>query len=589
MNTRVTWLLLLVAVALGGYVLVTERKPGLVPGGGNRVLFSPIEPAHVTAVELLRSNTIVRVERQNGQWAMKLPVAYPAQASAIEAFLTELGKLRPSRWLSAAELAAGGSTNSMAAFGLENGATTVKVETDSGPVLLKLGGAAPIGDQYYLQRVGTEGVFTVGSALLTSLPRSADYWRDRGLIDLRGESYNRLEVRGKTPGFEARKNAAGQWMLTKPLTARADGSRIESLINALRTARVVAFLSDAPNVDLEPLGLQPPENEFILGRGSNDLARLQIGNVPADATNFVRVRLPATTNIVLAPIEVGLLARLALPNFRDHQLLPALAGLDRVELRAGTNAAVVEARGTNWFVTAPAEFPADNDLVHYWLGQLPGLAIIEFANDVVADYATYGLDRPQREYRFLAGTNLLAHLQFGKPDGRERIFVRRMDEPGVYSVALGAFLQQPESAGQFRDLRFAESNVVKIAISRLGKTRTLERNAQGEWVVAAGAPATAFGPAVAEAVHRLGALQAVRYAVADESQFTRLPSYQRLGHEFVLTFAPGGPLRTLRVRFIDDLGSVAGALVRVDESPELLRIDLPGPLAQDLQRELGAE
>ena len=87
MNTRVTWLLLCVALALGGYVLVTERRLGLIAGNRGQVAFAPIDPARVTAIELLRSNTVVRVERHAGQWTMRLPVAYPAQGSAIEALL----------------------------------------------------------------------------------------------------------------------------------------------------------------------------------------------------------------------------------------------------------------------------------------------------------------------------------------------------------------------------------------------------------------------------------------------------------------------------------------------------------------------
>ena len=115
--------------------------------------------------------------------------------------------------------------------------------------------------------------------------------------------------------------------------------------------RVAAFLTDAPNVDLEPLGLQPPENEFILARGTNVLVRLQFGNVPADATNFVRVRRTATTNLVLVPIAAGQLVRLPLANFRDRQLLPPLTSLTRVEILAGTNATTLDRSGTNWSVT----------------------------------------------------------------------------------------------------------------------------------------------------------------------------------------------------------------------------------------------
>lgn len=587
MNTRLTWLLLLIASVLGGYIYLADFGPSAQPAASTRAMpFLRFEAGEVSAVELLRSNTpLVRVVREGPGWRMRLPIACPAQKPAIEALLEALDETQPSRWLSVADL----GTNSLASFGLEATALTVKLEVAGRPVLLQLGGQAPVGEQFYLKQDGTDGVFVMPNALLAKLPRSADHWRDRSLLSLEGVAYDRFEVRGKTPGFEAQKDASGSWRLTKPLLARADSSRIETVINSLRSARVVAFLSDSPKVDLEPLGLQPPENEFILGRGTNDLVRIQIGNIPADATNFVRVRLPATTNLVLAPVAVGQLARLALANFRDRQLLPPLKDLTRIELRAGTNRAALETRGTNWAVVAPAEFPAAGDLVRYWLEQLPAIGIQEFVNDVVADYVAYGLDQPVREYRFLTGTNVLAHLQFGQTNGPEHIFVRRLDEPGVYSVGLGVFLQQPEAAGQFRELRFAESNVTRVAISRLGKTRMLERTPQGEWVATAGSPPVSLSPAIEETLHRLGVLQSLRYAVPDESQFTRLPSYQRLGHEFTLTLGGQAGLRSLRIRLVADLGASAVALVHADDAPEPLRIELPGPLAQDLQREFTAQ
>jgi hypothetical protein len=99
----------------------------------------------------------------------------------------------------------------------------------------------------------------------------------------------------------------------------------------------------------------------------------------------------------------------------------------------------------------------------------------------------------------------------------------------------------------------------------------------------------ALSAAVEEAVHRLGTLQSVRYAVPDESQFTRLPSYQRLGYEVTLTLKGTAPLRSLRLRLVADLGATAVALVQADGAAEPLRLEIPGPLAVDLQRELTAQ
>jgi Domain of unknown function (DUF4340) len=586
MNPRVTWLLVLVALGLGGYLFVSERRGAVTVSGndGAQVSFLPILPEQVTAVELLRSNGVVRVERAGGAWNLRLPVAYAAQGQAVDALLNALAQLRPQSWISPAQT---GGDESLKAFGLDASAATLKLETAGAPLLFKLGASAPLGHQFYFQRIGDAGVFTAADSLLDLLPASPNAWRDRSLVDLGKAPFDRFELRGKTAFEAVRDPATGVWRLTKPLSARADSDRINSVLHTLQSVRVAQFVTDNPLADLEPYGLRPPETEALISLGTNVLAQLQFGRAPTNQAGVVYARRLAQTNVVLVPAAVTNVLHGALGTFRDHRLLPALDGVTRFEITVGNDHAVAEKSGTNWRVTQPASFPAEAALLDQLMSQFSQIAITDYPNDVVADYGVYGLAAPVRSYTFARGTNAPLQLQFGARADADHIFVRRPDEAGVYAVRLSELLQLPETANQLRDFHFAASNVVKVAITQKGNTRTLERGTDGQWAVTAGAPGSPFSPAVEESLHRLGALQTGRAAVRDEAQYTRMPSFSDLGHEITLTFAPGagGTLHTLRLRFVADQGPEAFALANFDADPSPVLIRIPAALFLDLRRD----
>ena len=583
MNPRVTWFLLLVALGLGGYLYVAERRPGISVTGadGTQVRFLPVAAEQVTAVELFRSNGIVRAERTDKEWMLRLPVAYAAQGQAVDALLNALAKMRPRSWIPGAQLGAAGS-ETWKAFGLDDSAATLKLETKSGPVIFKFGATAPLGLQFYFQPVGSDGVFTADNALLDLLPASADDWRNRSLVNLRGVDFDRVELRGKTAFEAVRDRTNGVWRLIKPLVARADSDRLNKLLQTLASVRVAQFVTDSPLANPDAYGLQTVDSEVIIGNGTNQLARLQFGSSPTNQPGALYVRRMAQTNIVLVPAATAVVLRGPLSSFRDHRLLPPLADSTRVEFTVGEEHTVVEQSGTNWLVTSPAKFPARNDQMERLFALLAAITITDFPNDVVADYAPFGLAKPVRTYTFTRGTNAPLQFQFGARADAEHVFVRRLDEPGVYVVRLTDLLQLPESPEQIRDFRFGSSNVVSIAIRQKGNARTLSRGAGGQWAITAGNPGDPFTPAIEETLRRLGDLESVPYAVRNEAMFTQLKSYAELGHEVTLTFAPGSPLRTLRLRFAADLGAVAVALANFDDDPLPLRIELPGKLFQDI-------
>ena len=279
--------------------------------------------------------------------------------------------------------------------------------------------------------------------------------------------------------FEAVKEPSGRWQLRQPLSARADAERLEGLVAQLQNVRVEGFVTDAPVVDRLALGLQPPAAELAIGRGTNELARLEIGGVRTNSPLLRYVRCLAHTNVVL--VEAAALELLGRPfsEFREPRLVGPLEGVTHIE-RRGPGGFIAELSGTNWWVTAPRRFPADTATIGLFLGQIFELEIAQFVNDVVSDLAPYGLVTPSREFVLGHGTEPLVKVQLGGPANPTGtlLYARRLDEPGVYAVPR-TVLVNLESAGQLRDWRFPSTNVVAVDIVQQGRVGRLVRGPAG--------------------------------------------------------------------------------------------------------------
>ncbi len=588
MNSRTTWFLLLLACGLGTLVWWLERRPPVatVATAHGRIPFEIIDPASIESVEVARSNVVLRVAWTNGAWRMTAPIPYAAQQASVDRFLEEVGRLRPVGYIPLAQLAGG-----LPAFGLGgNAGTRLQLSRAQGsPVVLHLGGRAPLGSRFYFQREGDDGVFLAESAFLESLPAGPSEWRDRALLEIPDGGFDRLEVllRGGVH-FEAVRAADG-WQLRRPLSARADPARIQTLLVQLAATRVVDFVGDTDGGDPAAYGLEAPEAELVLGRSGQEVLRLDFGGPVAAEPSLRNVRRGPQGNVVRVPAEV--LAPLQRPvnDYRDRRILPGLDGVDRIELLA-TNTFLALRRGTNWMVEAPARFPAHEGIMTHFLDRFAGLEVVEFVNDVVAEPARYGFDRPVRDYLLARGTNAVARLQVGGPvPGSNGVLVhaRRTDEPAVYAVPVSVLTQLASASVQLRDWRFAPTNVQAVLIRQGDRARRLERRPEG-WRVAGEPAARLVDDALDETLHQLGRVESARYAIPDADAFVRAARVDEVAHRVEIQFGPGVPLRRWELNFGGRIANHVLVLARFDDDPTPLRLEVPEDLYAAILRDFGA-
>src|SRR5437867_2306360 len=105
MSARTTGWLLSVALGLFAWIYFFERHSLDSAARAEQAtrLFPSLDPAAVKAIEVTRTNQVIRAERVGSRWRLTTP-AYPAQSTAIETLLQSLSELRRYGFVSAEEI-----------------------------------------------------------------------------------------------------------------------------------------------------------------------------------------------------------------------------------------------------------------------------------------------------------------------------------------------------------------------------------------------------------------------------------------------------------------------------------------------------
>jgi hypothetical protein len=484
-----------------------------------------LQPASVTGIQVIPAGALeIWADCTNGTWFLTRPFAYPAQGTAIETLLGALQKLTSAVRISAGELR--GQRNAEADYGFEAPQIIIVLEAGDQRWELKVGNKTAPGDQVFLRLAGKEGAFVTDAGWLKYLPRSADDWRDTALVDFAGRTPDWIILTNGTKVIELHCNATNHlWQMTRPLVARANGSRIAEALQQLQIARVSQFVTDNPRSDLSAFELQPADLDLWLGRGTNFATALHVGRSTTNDTSLVYARHDGWNSIVTTAREPLSSWFGAVNDFRDPYLFELSAPVAEIQVR-GTNSFTLQRPGTNDWRVVGEKLPVDRGSVQNFLELLANLRVTEFVKDVVTkpDLPAYGLATPAWQITLLSAAGdsnaVLVQLLFGATQTNE-VFVSRADEDFVYAISLEDFNQLPQVSWELRDRRiwsFTEADVAQITIRQGGRTRQIVHNGLNQWSLAPGSQGIIVPAAIEETAHQFGGLNAVVWVAHDATE-----------------------------------------------------------------------
>jgi hypothetical protein len=510
-KTTTIWFVLAASLFAGIWLCGKFLQPA--PPATNNLL-PGLRASDLTAIEVSPAGAReIDVIRDHHAWQLQKPLAYPAQAAAIETLAGALEKLAPATRLTASEISS--HKNADADFGFENPQFSLVVMAGDERWQLIIGNRTAPGDQVFIRVVGVDGAFVTDAGWLQLLPRSANEWRDTALVDT-ADPVDWLVITNGTKAMEFRRDPTNQlWRMIRPLQARADGARLAAALQQLQSGRAAQFVTDDPRADLSGYGLQPADLDVWLGHGTNFTAAIHVGKNPANNPALLFARREGWNTVVTAAKETFAPWRGAVNDYRDPHLLTLTTPIAEIEVR-GENPFTLQQRGPDGWAVAGETFSADAENVKNFLKLLAGLRVEEFVKDVVTapDLQGFGFAPAAREIilRGPAGdTNrVLAQLLFSTNE-TDRVLVKRGDEDFIYAIKPEDFARLPEAGWEFRERRiwnFLETNVAQVTLRQNGKTRQMIRTGDNKWSLAPGSQGIINPPAVEETLHRLGELTA---------------------------------------------------------------------------------
>jgi hypothetical protein len=268
-----TLILLLVAVALGGFVYFYEikgaKKREEAKESAKQIF--PFKQEEIAALSLTRAGETMSFEKRSDGWVMTQPISAKADQSALDNIATNLSTATVERKFPA-------SADNLKTYGLNNPKINLTVKLKNGQQhQLRLGDDDFAKTAVYaLVDNNNSEVALAPTYLLTSVDKSRFDLRDKSVLDVPQAEINALELKTPEGQFSLVKQGE-KWQLKQPGQWPADTSEVDSILSSLTSARITAVVADEAQ-DLKPYGLDNPVITARLRTSKGNEQVLMLGN-----------------------------------------------------------------------------------------------------------------------------------------------------------------------------------------------------------------------------------------------------------------------------------------------------------------------
>jgi hypothetical protein len=256
--------LVVVLAGLGGYIYFIDSKtePN-APEVKEKVWGGTLASTDMEEVQItLAGGETAKVQKTDGTWQVVEPSKAPADESEMTSITSSLASLEVQRVVDA-------NASNVQQYGLEPARISVAFRSKGEQELrrVEFGEKTPTGGDLYARVPGQQRVFLVSSFLESTFNKTPFALRDKTVLKIDRQKADALElVEGPTTIQLAKKGT--DWMLVKPLAARADFAAVESSLERVGSAQMVAVTEENAG-DLAKYGLDRPTATITVSMGSS--------------------------------------------------------------------------------------------------------------------------------------------------------------------------------------------------------------------------------------------------------------------------------------------------------------------------------
>ncbi len=358
---------LMIFLGLFLYILLFDRDlPDTLNKQKNQKRLFSFQSETIDQITIKNKHGVFDLKKDTLFWNISNPINARADRSRVESILSELELLEYVRTVS--------DDLSMKEAGLTDPTVEVTLTWQGKKISLIVGNATAIGSNVY---VLTDRVYAVDRMILEHLDVGIDGLRSKKVIHGISSEVNNINIfRDGLDIVVAKKN---DWMIMSPVKRLADGRRINQIIKTFRNLKVLDYIEDSPDVDLNRYGLSESKFSVQLS-GVGYQVRLFVGDVYLDDRVYLKNSLEQ--NIYGVERKSLNLFRSSLFELsRKKVFFFGEKDIKKIEISDSSEAFVMEYLDSSWQIVDPVKVEADSGKILSFLNDLKTFDILEYIHD----------------------------------------------------------------------------------------------------------------------------------------------------------------------------------------------------------------
>ncbi|MFQ5477043.1 MAG: DUF4340 domain-containing protein [Candidatus Binatia bacterium] len=435
-----TLVLALFAAGFGSYLYYIEKPRMEAEEQATRLLV--FDASEVEALRLSYPDGLaIGLERQGTNWTIIEPLRTKADSTVVDRLVTAIHDAKVERRMDSDEVA------ELKVYGLEGDGTQARVELRvAGNTLpaIVVGDTTPVGFQAFVRVEGSDQVMVTPLLFHSGVKKSLFDLREKRLFAVDTRNAVGMSLEGSSGNFVLER-AGDDWLISSPVSERADADLVRNLLASLGGIRALAFIDDG-DIDEEAFGLTEPSLRVTVRLGDGTQAGFALGGAASDqASEGLYLQRQSDGQVATVAQDVVAKFDKNLGELRDKTIL----GCDPTEVRA-MNFERADGQGfrlyvdddNKWHILPAAEgrLLKESQIIRARrnLAELAAKEIVNGDGNDPAVLARYGLDEPTvqvemfREDGTTCGSAMARAME--STEGDTRYYFKRTDSTTIMTA-----------------------------------------------------------------------------------------------------------------------------------------------------------
>jgi len=429
-----TWILLIGAILLGGFILIFERgsENSYQQTRRMRTVFA-IYPESIDRILLERDGVQIECIKTAGIWRLTKPADAPVDSGLVEKMIASMAHVDRGELITAETLRE--RHLKPADYGFDKPRARITFKNNRGTFTWLIGRDAPVGKMLYVMPEGSGDIISASRTLLNLVPKDPSWIRDRTLFFGETAAVRGLDLRRASGFLQLRQPENNGWVMQQPHAGRADKQAVHALIEKIFSAGIATFVSDE-KADLTAYGLEKPAYELTLFTRDERTQTLLIGKPLPENPAARYAKRVESDSVFTIPADWTKELEIDDDLLRSRQILDLqperIAG---VQITCGERQVELVRTNSQWQVVRPVRWDADLKQIGELLKALAGANVEQFIDEPSAAQTVQMKAAPWEAVLTADGKTNTLHISMPGSDGLR--LVQYNNEPSFYATAEG--------------------------------------------------------------------------------------------------------------------------------------------------------